>query len=135
MVKKSDYISQVLKLLWDAEGLKDIFNIEIQQGPSAKRGILVATDRRAIVILENKPGHKIDFKKTLRIYSIRLTSIIDATATDTSIRISAKNHGMELFFRYEKNIKAKINQALNLLLQKKQETRYLSDIWRKFVKE
>ena len=135
MKKRPKYISHVLKLLWDAEELKDIFNIELVQGSSRKRGILVATDKRAIVILENKADHQIDFKSTLRIYSIRLTSIIDVTATEHSLRISSKNHGLELFFCYKEENEQKIHEALNLLLRKKQETRYLSDIWRKFVKE
>jgi len=135
MAKKQNYMPQVLKLLWEAEELKDMFDIHLQQAGEDKRGILVATDKRAIVILENTADHEIDFKTTLRIYSIRLTSVIDATVTDTSLRISSKNHGLELFFDYGGTTKAKLNQALNLMLRKKHETRYLSDIWRKFTKD
>lgn len=133
MAKKPNYIPHVLKLLWDAEDLKDMFDIRMALGGDRKRGLLVVTDKRAIVILENTADHEIDFRTTLRIYSIRLTSIIDAEATDHSLRISSKNHGLELFLDYGSRTQVKLHQALGLLLRKKQETRYLSDIWRKFV--
>jgi hypothetical protein len=135
MTKKPAYLSHVLKLLWDAEELKDIFRIEVRQGDAPKLGILVVTDKRAIIILENRPDHKIDFRTTLRIFSIRLTSIIEVSPTETALRVSTKNQGMELFFRYEKTLQVKMNRAYNLLLRKKQETRQLSDIWRQYLKD
>ncbi|MHC5037205.1 MAG: hypothetical protein ACYTHM_07820 [Planctomycetota bacterium] len=133
-VEKNIYIPHVVKLLWDAEELKDIFNIRIYQSGSPKFGILSLTDKRAIVVLENKPDHQIDFKRTLRIYSIRLTSIIEVEETEESLRISSKNHGLELFFEHGDQNEGKIQAARTLLLRKKHETRSLSDIWRKFLK-
>ena len=134
-VDKNIYLPHVLKLLWDTEELKDIFNIKIYQSGNPKFGILSLTDKRAIIVLENQPDHQIDFKRTLRIYSIRLTSIIEVLETEESLRISSKNHGLELFFEYGDETTAKLQEALGLLLHKKKESRSLSDIWRKFLKQ
>ncbi len=136
MAGKPLYVSHVLKLLWDAEEMRSIFNIQIATGDQKKMGILVVTDKRAIVILENKPGHQIDFKATLRIYSMRLTSIMDVGITETSLRITSKSQGLELFFRYSGlDLKKNIDEAAGMLLRKKKETGYLSEIWRKYIKE
>ncbi len=133
-LEKNIYLPHVLKLLWDAEELRDIFRIKIFQSGTPKFGILSLTDKRAIVVLENQPDHQIDFKRTLRIYSIRLTSIIEVEETEESLRVSSKNHGLELFFEYGEKNADKIQGAKALLIQKKTETRSLSDIWRKFLK-
>ncbi|GEM_PF-3475944 len=133
-IEKEIYLPHVLKLLWDTEELKDIYSIKIYHGGSPKFGILAGTDKRAIIVLENKPDHQIDFKRTLRIYSIRLTSIIDVEETEESLRISSKNHGMELFFEYGDETGQKIREAKSLLTYRESETRRLSDIWRSFLK-
>jgi hypothetical protein len=133
-VEKNIYLPHVLKLLWDTEELKDIYTIKIFQAGSPKLGILAATDKRAIVILENQPDHQIDFKRTLRIYSIRLTSIIDVEETEESLRISSKNHGLELFFEYGEETVEKLKEARALLQHRERETRRLSDIWRSFLR-
>ena len=132
--EKNIYLPHVLKLLWDAEELRDIFSVKIFQSGTPKFGILSLTDKRALVVLENKPDHQIDFKRTLRIYSIRLTSIIEVEETEESLRISSKNHGLELFFESGEGKADKIQLAKALLMQKKTETRSLSDIWRKFLR-
>ncbi|MHC4597574.1 MAG: hypothetical protein ACYS47_01080 [Planctomycetota bacterium] len=132
--EKNIYLPHVLKLLWDAEELREIFSIKIYQSGTPKFGILSLTDKRALVVLENKPDHQIDFKRTLRIYSIRLTSIIEVEETEESLRISSKNHGLELFFEAGEADKDRIQTAKALLMQKKTETRSLSDIWRKFLR-
>ncbi len=136
MTQKPVYLSHVLKLLWDAEEMKAIFNIEMCKADQKKLGILVATDKRALVILENKPGHQIDFKATMRIYSMRLTSIMDVAITEQALRITSKTQGIELFFRYQgEDLKNKLEEARNSLLRKKKESKLLSDIWKKFIKE
>lgn len=136
MVQKPIYVSHVLKLLWDAEEMKAIFNIHVARGEGTKLGILVLTDKRAIVILENRPGHQIDFKATLRIYSMRLTSIVDVGVTENSLRVTSKSQGLELFFRYKGlDLKKSIDEAAGLLFRKKKESGLLSDMWRKFIKE
>jgi hypothetical protein len=133
-VEKNIYLPHVVKLLWDAEELREIFSIRVFQSGAPKLGILACTDKRAIVILENQPDHRIDFKRTLRIYSIRLTSIIDVENTGESLRLSSKSHGLEFFFEYGDQSGDKLQEAQGLLMKKKTETRYLSDIWRKFMK-
>jgi hypothetical protein len=134
-IEKNIYLPHVLKLLWDTEELKEIFNIKIFQAGAPKFGILSITDKRAIIVLENQPDHQIDFKRTLRIYSIRLSSIIEVEKTEESLRISSKNHGLELFFSAGEETETRIQDALDLLQMKKQESRSLSDIWRKFLRQ
>jgi hypothetical protein len=134
-VEKNIYLPHVIKLLWDAEELREIFNIKVFQAGAPKLGILACSDKRAIVVLENQPDHRIDFKRTLRIYSIRLTSIIDVENTGESLRISSKSHGLELFFEHGEQNGERLQHAHGLLMRKKSETRYLSDIWRKFMKK
>ena len=134
-VEKNIYLPHIVKLLWDAEELRDIFNVKVFQGGSPKLGILACSDKRAIIVLENQPDHRIDFKRTLRIYSIRLTSIIDVENTGESLRMSSKSHGLELFFEYGEQNGEKLQAAQGMLMKKKTETRYLSDIWRKFMRQ
>lgn len=134
-IEKNLYLPHILKLLWDTEELKEVFNIKIFQSGTPKMGILSVTDKRAIIILENQPDHQIDFKRTLRIYSIRLSSIIEIENTEESLRISSKSHGLELFFDYGDETAEKLGEARDALLHKKTETRSLSDIWRRFMKQ